>query len=83
MFTSIFSHRWLKWATCPKLFIVNLEIRIGKDFIFIHKKAEARFRYDAIFKAKNEVKEEIEIIVCGSKSLGKVNKLKAYKDYKF
>ena len=75
MFSSIHSQRWVKWLNGPKKFIVNLEIRIDGKYTFKDVEVYSRWRAEAIDLAKDKVMREIEIVVKGSKSLGKVKKL--------
>ena len=78
MFNSIHSQRWLKWICSPKKFIINLEIKVGDRYTFKDFEVVARFRNEAIEKAKQQAKDEIKIVVNGSKSLGKVKKFNEF-----
>lgn len=65
----------IKWIFSQKKFIINLEIQFGKKYTFMDVEVESRFRSEAIELAKDKAYNEIKIIVKGSKSLGKVNRL--------
>ena len=78
MFSSIHSQRWLKWVVSPKKFIVNLEIKIGEKYTFKDVEVIARFKTEAFEKAKKQIKEDMQIVVKGSKSLGKVKQFNEF-----
>ena len=72
MFNSIFSQRWLKWISGPKKYVVNLEIRIGQNYRFKDVEVVAHCKSEAFEKAKLKMRDSIEIVVKGSKTLGRV-----------
>lgn len=78
MFQGIFTQRWYKWAFSPKKFVVGVEVKIGKKFAFLEIEVEARLRREAIELAKTIVKNQIQIIAHGSKSLGKVKRFNEF-----
>ena len=78
MFSSIHSQRLLKWIVSPKKFIVILEIKVGEKYTFRDIEVSARFKSEAFEKAKQKAKDEIQIVVKGSKSLGKIKQFNEF-----
>jgi hypothetical protein len=72
MFSSIHSQRFLKYIFCKKKYVVNIEVKVGNNYTFKDVIVEAHTKKEAFEKAKQLVKEQLQIIVKGSKSLGKI-----------
>ena len=78
MFNSIHSQRWLKWIRSPKKFIVNLEIQVGENYTLKDVEVIARWKSEAFEKAKEQIRNDLQIIVKGSKSLGRIKKFNEF-----
>ena len=78
MFNSIHGQRWLKWIRSPRRFIVNLEIKVGENYTFKDVEVVARWKSEAFEKAKEQIRNDLQIIVKGSKSLGRIKKFNEF-----
>lgn len=86
MFNSIHSQKIKKWLFSPKKYVVNTEVNLseevknvfGSRYAFISVEVIARNKHEAKQKAKNKVRENIEVKIKGLKSLGRVKSLNEF-----
>jgi outer membrane protein assembly factor BamA len=78
MFSSIHSQRFLKYIFCKKKYVVNIEVKVGNNYTFKDVIVEAHTKSEAKKEAKQLIKQQLEIIVKGSRSLGKIKKLNEF-----
>lgn len=78
-FKSLFSRRLIKYYLQPRLFRVNMEIRIHEKFILMDETVIAHSGKQAGERACKKIREEMSIRSVGHRCLGKPEKLKDIK----
>jgi len=78
-FKSLFRQRLIRYYMQPRMFQVNMEIRIHEKFIIMNETVIAHSGKQASKRACDKVREEMNIRAVGHRCLGRPEKLKNIK----
>lgn len=74
-FKSLFSRKLQRYYLQPRIFVVNMQVRMYEKYILLDETVIAHCGRDAFRKAEQKIKERIEIKGVGYRVLGKVKPL--------
>jgi hypothetical protein len=77
--SSNFIKRLFKYFDTPCMYNVEIEIRIGKKFLFIEKEVIAKSRKEAVKIANQMTSDSIKVITGKAINLGKLKQLNEIK----
>jgi hypothetical protein len=74
-FKGLFTRKLQRYYLQPRIFKVNMQVRVYEKFILLDETVIAHSQQQAFRKAKESVEQHIEIKGVGSKTMGKPQKI--------